>query len=178
MLAFDKTGTARVGDKGTMIAYVYSSNGTDFYTDAELTTAVTIPAGVTPAATGEINQYSYTVEVDNTQPLLTRNEEAQMVNDRVIKWNNTEKRAETTSFTDTEVATALVNLPTKQSKTLSTPITVQSVEQTTVEQALGALNSAIDTLVNTGINASLWGGVVAPKDRWLRFVSGAKKSPP
>lgn len=38
---------------------VYSANGTDFYTDAEMTQPATIPEGVTPVATGETNQYSY-----------------------------------------------------------------------------------------------------------------------
>lgn len=38
---------------------VYSSNGTDFYTDAEMTQPATIPAGKVPIATGEENQYSY-----------------------------------------------------------------------------------------------------------------------
>ena len=41
---------------------VYSSNGTDFYTDAEMTQPATIPEGVTPVATGETNQYSYQTE--------------------------------------------------------------------------------------------------------------------
>lgn len=38
---------------------VYSSNGTDFFTDPEMTQPAVIPPGVTPVATGETNQYSY-----------------------------------------------------------------------------------------------------------------------
>ena len=38
---------------------VYSANGTDFFSDPEMTQSVTIPDGVTPVATGEENQYSY-----------------------------------------------------------------------------------------------------------------------
>lgn len=38
---------------------VYSSNGTDFFTDPEMSIPATIPSGVTPVATGEENQYSY-----------------------------------------------------------------------------------------------------------------------
>ena len=38
---------------------VYSANGTDFFTDIEMTQPATIPAGKTPIATGETNQYSY-----------------------------------------------------------------------------------------------------------------------
>lgn len=38
---------------------VYSANGTDFFTDAEMTQPATIPSGVTPVATGVEHQYSY-----------------------------------------------------------------------------------------------------------------------
>lgn len=39
---------------------VYSANGTDFFTDPEMTQPATIPEGVVPQATGEEHQYSYT----------------------------------------------------------------------------------------------------------------------
>lgn len=38
---------------------VYSANGTDFFTDPEMTQPAVIPSGKTPIATGETNQYSY-----------------------------------------------------------------------------------------------------------------------
>lgn len=38
---------------------VYSANGTDFFSDPEMSIPVTIPEGVTPVATGVENQYSY-----------------------------------------------------------------------------------------------------------------------
>ena len=38
---------------------VYSANGTDFFTDPEMSIPATIPEGVTPVATGVENQYSY-----------------------------------------------------------------------------------------------------------------------
>ena len=38
---------------------VYSANGTDFFTDPEMSIPAVIPAGVTPIATGVENQYSY-----------------------------------------------------------------------------------------------------------------------
>lgn len=38
---------------------VYSANGTDFFSDLEMTQPVTIPDGKVPQATGEENQYSY-----------------------------------------------------------------------------------------------------------------------
>lgn len=45
---------------------VYSANGTDFYTDSEMTQPATIPAGKVPQATGETNQYSYQADPTNT----------------------------------------------------------------------------------------------------------------
>lgn len=41
---------------------VYSANGTDFFTDAEMTQPAVIPAGKTPEATGVENQYSYVAD--------------------------------------------------------------------------------------------------------------------
>lgn len=38
---------------------VYSANGTDFFEDAAMSIPAVIPAGKTPVATGETNQYSY-----------------------------------------------------------------------------------------------------------------------
>lgn len=38
---------------------VYSANGTDFFSDPEMTQSVEIPSGKIPQATGETNQYSY-----------------------------------------------------------------------------------------------------------------------
>lgn len=45
---------------------VYSANGTDFYTDSEMTQPAVIPAGKVPQATGETNQYSYQADPTNT----------------------------------------------------------------------------------------------------------------
>ena len=41
---------------------VYSANGTDFFTDPEMTQPAVIPSGVVPQATGEENQYSYVAD--------------------------------------------------------------------------------------------------------------------
>ena len=45
---------------------VYSADGVTFYSDAEMTQEVTIPAGITPTATGVEHQYSYTTPVSAT----------------------------------------------------------------------------------------------------------------
>ena len=52
-------------DSGTVVI-VYSSNGTDFFTDQEMSIPAVIPAGVVPSPTGETNQYSYTTAPEAT----------------------------------------------------------------------------------------------------------------
>lgn len=48
-------------DPGTTVL-VYSSDGSTFYEDAELSIPAVIPSGKTPVATGVTNQYSYTAD--------------------------------------------------------------------------------------------------------------------
>ena len=52
-------------DEGETVI-VYSSNGTDFFEDQAMSIPATIPAGKTPVATGETNQYSYQADPTNT----------------------------------------------------------------------------------------------------------------
>lgn len=92
-LVFNKDGEARVGDYTTTVYTVYSSDGVTFYEDAELTTPATIPAGVTPAATGETNEYTYSILTDDTEPLLTRDEAANMVDKAILVWDAANKKA-------------------------------------------------------------------------------------
>lgn len=54
---------------------VYSANGTDFFTDSEMTQPAVIPAGKTPIATGETNQYSYQTD-PSSDAFIAAQEEA------------------------------------------------------------------------------------------------------
>lgn len=54
---------------------VYSANGTDFFTDAEMSIPATIPEGVTPVATGVENQYSYQTD-PSSDDFIAAQEEA------------------------------------------------------------------------------------------------------
>lgn len=54
---------------------VYSANGTDFFTDAEMTQPAVIPSGVTPVATGVEHQYSYQTD-PSSEEFITKQEEA------------------------------------------------------------------------------------------------------
>lgn len=92
-LVFNRSGEARVGDYNKTAYIVYSTNGTDFYTDAQMTEPATIPAGITPTATGETNEYTYTVVDDDTEPLLTRDEAANISNGQYLKWDDVNKKA-------------------------------------------------------------------------------------
>ena len=93
-LVFNKHGEARVGDYTKTNVTVYSANGTDFYTDAEMTQAATIPAGVTPVLV-EGDEYTYVDMDDDTEPLLTRDETASMTDKGIITWDATNKKANT-----------------------------------------------------------------------------------
>lgn len=55
--------------------YVYSSDGTTFYSDAEMAQSVTIPTGKTPTPTDVEHQYSYETDADPTA-FITAMEEA------------------------------------------------------------------------------------------------------
>ena len=96
-LVFNKNGEARVGDYTEVTGTVYSSDGITFYSDSEMTQAATIPVGATPVQV-EGNEYTYTVMVDDTEPLLTRSEAASMTDKAIIVWDGTNKRAVTTSL--------------------------------------------------------------------------------
>lgn len=54
---------------------VYSSNGTDFFEDQEMSIPATIPAGKTPQPTGETNQYSYQTD-PSADEFVAKQEEA------------------------------------------------------------------------------------------------------
>lgn len=93
ILAFDRNGTARVGDyTKDKVFTVYSSDGVTFYSDSEMTEEVTIPSGVTPELV-EGNEYTYTQDVNDTEPILTRSEESDLNHNDILMWNSTQKKA-------------------------------------------------------------------------------------
>lgn len=96
-LVFNKNGEARVGDYTEVTGTVYSSDGITFYSDSEMTEIATLPAGATPVQV-EGTEYTYTVMVDDTEPLLTRSEAASMTDKAIIVWDGTNKKAITTSL--------------------------------------------------------------------------------
>lgn len=91
-LVFNRSGEARVGDYTKTSVTVYSPDGENFFTDSEMTEAAVIPAGITPTLVSG-TEYSYVTVDDDTEPLLTRGEIANMTSGAYLKWDGTNKKA-------------------------------------------------------------------------------------
>lgn len=99
IIAIDKNGEARTGDIDIATRILYSNDGTNFYTDEDLTIPATIGATEEVRDTG--NQTSGGVEIyegitysnDDTQPLMTRAEASQLPNGIALVWDAVNKRA-------------------------------------------------------------------------------------
>ena len=99
IIAIRNNGEARTGDIDIATRILYSNNGTNFYTDEDLTIPATIGATEEVRDTG--NQTSGGVEIyegitysnDDTQPLLTRAESNAITDGHYLKWDATNKRA-------------------------------------------------------------------------------------
>lgn len=99
IIAIRKNGEARTGDIDIATRILYSNDGTNFYTDEDLTTPATI--GTTEEVRDTGNQTSGGVEIyegitysnDDTQPLLTRAESNAITNGHYLKWDAVNKRA-------------------------------------------------------------------------------------
>lgn len=99
IIAISKNGEARTGDIDIATRILYSNDGTNFYTDEDLTIPATIGATEEVRDTG--NQTSGGVEIyegitysnDDTQPVLTRAESNTITNGHYLKWDAANKRA-------------------------------------------------------------------------------------
>ena len=96
IISIDKNGVARVGDIDIATRILYSNNGTNFFTNKELTTPATIGANEELRDTG--NQTSSGVKIyegitysnNDTQPLATREENP--VDGAFMKWDASSKK--------------------------------------------------------------------------------------
>ena len=108
IIAIDKNGVARTGDIDIATRVLYSSNGTDFFTDEELTVPATIGATEQVRDTG--NQTSGGVEIyegitysnDDTQALATRDDN--LTDNQLVKWDGTTKKLVSTNDYATKTA--------------------------------------------------------------------------
>lgn len=89
-IVVDNTGTARVGD--IEIVHVFTTDDTNYYSDKELTTPTTVPAGKqlfqignTDPTTG-LKEYYY-VASDDTEPIATR--DSNMCDHQLTCWDAT-----------------------------------------------------------------------------------------
>ena len=96
IISIDKNGVARTGDIDIATRILYSNNGTNFFTDEELTIGATIGENEELRDTG--NQTSSGVKIyegitysnNDTQPLATREENPK--NGAIMVWDNNTKR--------------------------------------------------------------------------------------
>ena len=98
-------GTMTVGKFNTK--HVYEKDGS-YFEDVECTIAYTLPAGTDLHSIGVRNpetgvqEFWFTIE-DDTEPLATRDEEDDMENDYLTKWNSTDKNIVTSAVTEKRV---------------------------------------------------------------------------
>lgn len=98
IIAVRKNGEVRTGDIDIATRFLYSNDGTNFYTDEDLTILATIGTDEEVRDTG--NQTSGGVKIyegitysnDDTQPLLTRAESNALANGHIPVWDATNKR--------------------------------------------------------------------------------------
>ena len=96
IISIDKNGVARTGDIDIATRILYSNNGTNFFTDKDLTIGATIGENEELRDTG--NQTSSGVKIyegitysnNDTQPLTTREENPK--NGAIMVWDNNKKR--------------------------------------------------------------------------------------
>ena len=102
IIAVDAAGNARVGDIDIATRLLYSSDGNNFYEDEDLTVAATIGQDEVVRDTGNttsggVKIYEGTTFSNNkTQPMATREEEANMTDGYGVTWNAQKKCLETT----------------------------------------------------------------------------------
>ena len=102
IIAVDAAGNARVGDIDIATRLLYSSDGNNFFEDEDLTVAATIGQDEVVRDTGNTTSGGVkiyegtTFSNDNTQPMATREEEANMIDGYGVTWNALKKCFETT----------------------------------------------------------------------------------
>lgn len=102
IIAIDADGNARVGDIDIATRLLYSSDGNNFFEDENLTIAATIGQDEVVRDTGNTTSGGVkiyegtTFSNNNTQPMATREEEANMTDGYGVTWNAQKKCLETT----------------------------------------------------------------------------------
>ena len=141
IIAIDKNGEARTGDIDIATRILYSSNGTNFFTDEELTTPATIGADEEVRDTG--NQTSGGVEIykgitysnDDTEPLLTRDEASNLPNGAALVWDATNKKAIAGSTSGisviTTATTTISNIPLSNNSAINVMFTADISDSNT-----------------------------------------------
>lgn len=101
IIAVDADGNARVGDIDIATRLLYSNDGNNFFVDEDLTIAATIGQDEVVRDTGNTTSGGVkiyegtTFSNNNTQPMATREEEANMTDGYGVTWNAQKKCLET-----------------------------------------------------------------------------------
>ena len=109
IIAVDANGNARVGDVDIATRLLYSSDGNNFFEDENLTIAATIGQDEIVRDTGNTTSGGVkiyegtTFSNNNTQPMATREEEANMIDGYGVTWNSTKKCLETSFIPSTVI---------------------------------------------------------------------------
>ena len=153
VLAFDSTGTARVGDDG----------------DTQPLATRAEEADMIDGAVAKWNGTNKCFESANFNESDVAGKQPKTMSSSVT--------VEGTVKTTVESAISALNTyaDKKQPSILSSPIVVDGVSKTTVEDTLQAINTMVEGL-SLGLETSYFGGIVAPTCRWLRFTSTDRKS--
>lgn len=165
IIAIDKNGVARTGDIDIATRILYSSDGTNFFTDEELTEPATIGATEQVRDTG--NQTSGGVEIyegitysnDDSQALATRDDN--LTDGQLVKWDGTTKKlVSTNSYGGTAAKATILETARKINGTLfngSTDITTAkwgTSRNITIKDSDGT-NTGNAVAVDGSTNASL-----------------------
>ena len=122
---------------------VYSADGVTFYSDAEMTTEVTIPAGKTPVPTGTVNEYAYTTYGDSSTFIADMEEAYELL--KAYAYHKTVCAGGTYSI-DPAIAVALAGKCAGDKQLLSAapylPFTTQDPSDATTDELYVALQTA------------------------------------
>lgn len=114
----DNTGTVMVGNISTSSTVIYTQDGNTFYTDVELTTTYTPDPldklrntqNLVPDTDIQIWE-AYQITSSDMVPLTGRDDEANMVDDKIVKWDADDKVVKTTDYSTDDFVQQVYEMP-------------------------------------------------------------------
>lgn len=114
----DNSGTVMVGNITTSSTVIYTEDGITFYTDVELTTPYTVDSldklrntqNFVPSTDVQIWE-AYQITSSDMVPLTGRDDESDMVDNRLVKWDSSDKIIKTTSHSIDDFVQQVYEMP-------------------------------------------------------------------